>query len=1517
MTQSKMSLLRKGIFLIVALTFIILPNCSLAYNKSWDQGHKVCVVEPGTSNWGKFDDNGVFHGGYGSKECCELLCKVCPVYANTGQLQKSFTDLKIPGVGPVLSITRTYNSQDWATSLLGNGWTFNFGRRLIITRNNDGTKRIGVLLETGEKNYYIEELDGNLTRLTGYGARYELFKNSDNTYTLHKFNGMVYELREDGKIAKVVDKNQNEVVFSYNSVGCLSRITNASANYVDFQLGPNGKISSISDNFGRTIIYSYDERGNLTSVSDPLGNTSQYVYNSKNLLTHIIDARGNVVETAAYDNNNPPRVSTFTEKGETFSIAYYNGYTEKTDSQGNKWTFYFNDVGVIERVINPLGHVQQKQLNKVTTTSMDWEEDANGNRTTFTYDLYGNITTKTDPLGNTWSYTYISGSDLVETETDPTNIVTRYKHDANGNVTSKTMDADGSLSSSTTYTYDSNGNKTSVTDPLGNQTAIEYDANGKITRATGPLGEITIFTYDERGNQLTETDPLGNTVSYSYDLMDRIVSVADALGNSVGFAYDANGNKISRTDEKGQVTKYVYDSYNRIITQTDPLGNATSFTYDYRDNKTSETDPNGKTTSYNYDILNRLIQRTDAAGNVTSYTYDAAGNMLSTTNALGQQTTYQYDAMNRLVSKVKPGNERTIYTLDRLGRVTDTVLPNNTTVHQKYDSLGRVISVSDGLITVTNEYDLNGRPVKQTRGQADATTMVYDNSGRLIRRTDANGNSVQYSHDAVGRPLQMVDPDGRTSKREYDAAGRIIAVVDPNGNRTTLVRDSAGLLVEVVYPDSSKLEFAYDAANRRVMRTYRDGSTAKWSYDSAGNIVTKTDRRGRQLKYTYNALNKKVTEGWTASGRKSNFGYDAIGRLISISNAFSSSSFAYNNAGHLAQVTQDGITIGYTHDLENSISEIVYPGGLKVREQRNAEGFIENVELVDDSIQINYTRNDVGRIIGVSYSSGLELLYGRDYTGIVKSIRHAVGDTDVYAYNISHDAVGIKKYRKNLINAFNSESYVHDYNFYLTERRIGELAGNTVPSPIETEAFEYDSNGNITRYQSGGTDEIRTYSVGNELVSVASTNVDHDDVGNMTDDGLNTYQFDEYQQLISVTRNSDGQVLMECEYDALHRRTKKITRVPAYSETIYIYDALSFRVLAELDSAKNVQKRYVWGNDLSGSKKGAGGIGGLLVMQDAENNASYGYGYDELGNVVALYDLNNSNDIAAQYTYSAFGLTTSSQGTMADANPFRFSTKIADAETDLVYFGYRYYSPRFGRWITPDPIAEMGGDNIYAFALNSPNNVVDLLGLDPINLNCWSVSVGLGGGSITLAFGPVWSDVGWGAQFSGEACTKCCDDGSTVTDASIKLSVSGTFRVAGTSWGGKYDYWWGEAEAWLGVKGEIFGTLSGEGAFGSNYCEGMPLQGKACAKGEAGGKLSVGGAIYVSDKLLGDFKAGAFGELTGSFSVEKCWECHGWPMQCSPEQAKICANAKASVYAVLPWFDFAWDFWSVSDCYPL
>ena len=58
----------------------------------------------------------------------------------------------------------------------------------------------------------------------------------------------------------------------------------------------------------------------------------------------------------------------------------------------------------------------------------------------------------------------------------------------------------------------------------------------------------------------------------------------------------------------------------------------------------------------------------------------------------------------------------------------------------------------------------------------------------------------------------------------------------------------------------------------------------------------------------------------------------------------------------------------------------------------------------------------------------------------------------------------------------------------------------------------------------------------------------------------------------------------------------------------------------------------------------------------------------------------------------------------------------AHNETDLLYYGYRYYVPSTGRWLSKDPIGETGGKNLYSFSGNCGVNCIDKLGLSTVDI---------------------------------------------------------------------------------------------------------------------------------------------------------------------------------------------------------
>lgn len=1285
--------------IVIALFSFTIPLLSHAYNKSWDQGHLVCVVEPGTSNWGKFDASGVFHGGYTSKECCQKYCKVCPVYANTGQLQESFTDLMLPGVGPALSIKRTYNSQDGATSFLGNGWTFNFGKRLIIARRNDNEKIVGLVLETGEKNYYKENADGTLERLTGYGAAFDLTKNPNGTYTIRELNGSRTEIKADGKIDRIIDRNGNGLSFQYTPVGCVSRITNASGNFVDFVLGPNGKIVSATDNLGRTIAYGYDENGNLMTVTDPLGNSVRYVYNSANLLTQRIDARGSIVETIGYDTNQPPRVANFVEKGEAFTVSYFTNHTEKTDSQGNKWTYYYNDVGVIERIVDPLGNETKQNLNKITATSVDWEEDTNGNRTTYTYDILGNMTSRTDALGNTWSYTYVAGTDWVQTETNPAGTVTKHQYDAKGNRIKTTYDFGGALANSTTSTFDAAGNKTSVTDPLGHTTTYAYDADGNLNRMSDPLGNVTTYAYDSRGNRLTETDAKGNKTTYTYDLLNRLLTVTDALNNKTTYTYNANGNKITETNASSETTTYAYDTYNRIINMTGPLGNTTSSIYDWRDNLISRTDASGNTTKFAYDILNRLIKETDPLGGQTVYTYDPTGNLLSVMDANGKVTRFSYDANNQRLSDTNPANETTNYVYDEKGNLITTTYPNGNTVTNIYDALNRLVSSSDSLgLLKSFSYDAVGRLLAETDALGNTVSYSLDAIGRVIQKTDALGNSNLSSYDSVGNLITTTDREGNIKRQSYDALGRKISETDALGNTTIFAYDGVGNLLSITDANGNQTSYSYDARNKLIQETYADGTIRTFGYDSVGNRIARTDQNGQTTTYVYDKLNRPIKVDYPGTNDKV-ITYDAVSNLLSVNNQDSTVSLSYDDAYRITQSVQNGQAVAYSYDIAKGERTVTYPAGKVIKEIRNLRNFLIRIENAISQPVVQYTYDGANRLLSKNYLNGILANYNHNPNGWVTELGYQNEATQIIGYQYGFDREGNRQYAKSLHDGNSSEQYSYDGKYRLNEFKRGVLdSSNQIPTPMIQTSYSLDALANWQRKTTDGIIQNRTHNEINELVNVNGVAYSYDSNGNLIDDGAKIYQYDYENRLVAVIRKSDGLTLGTYKYDALGRRVEEQMPTTAIH---YFYDGMKV-IEEQIDDA--TVATYVFGN----------GIDQVESME--RDGITYFYHSNSLGSTIALTDANGN--IVEEYSYDAYGNV---NAVSTVGNPYLFAGRSFSQEIEAYYYRARTYNPFMGRFLQRDPFAFVGGMNLYEYVASNPINYIDPYGLAWYNPWDWIV----------------------------------------------------------------------------------------------------------------------------------------------------------------------------------------------------
>jgi RHS repeat-associated protein len=108
---------------------------------------------------------------------------------------------------------------------------------------------------------------------------------------------------------------------------------------------------------------------------------------------------------------------------------------------------------------------------------------------------------------------------------------------------------------------------------------------------------------------------------------------------------------------------------------------------------------------------------------------------------------------------------------------------------------------------------------------------------------------------------------------------------------------------------------------------------------------------------------------------------------------------------------------------------------------------------------------------------------------------------------------------------------------------------------------------------------------------------------------------------------------------------------------------------------------------------------------------------------------------------------------------FTYHGEFFDDETGYINYGYRFYSPTIGRWLSRDPIAEEGGVNLYAFVGNRTTNEVDQLGQTPV-VPVGAVVIG----SALLGLGEVAHGI--------YACCNLTDGQEIVVRSPITMTVS-------------------------------------------------------------------------------------------------------------------------------------------------
>lgn len=1161
----------------------------------------------------------------------------------TGNLFYQRTDLVLPAKGLPLDVTFSYNSSDRDKNYgYGYGWTFTYNQYYEIGTNGSTT----FYKPDGRKDVYPLLAIGFYSKPKGIFD--ELSSYAPGKFVLRTKEGIQYFFDDPShrKLTRIRDRNGNEIVLTYTGSN-LNTVTDASGHVLRFQwsAGRMTKMTAEAGGASRSYTYAYNS-GYLTSVTDPAQNTTSYEYGIYKTMSLLTDGNGN--KTVIEYNDHIAVKSLIACQGQKSFI--YNGeqgqvyVIEGGDGKSVRTTYYFDGSGRLA----------------------SREGNCCGYKTTYGYDANNNITTITDARGSTSTYGYDGKGNLLS-ETDP-------------------------LGRTVFYTYEPtfNGVKT-VKDKKGRVTALDYDASGNLTKITDPFLKTLQYAYNSDGTLKSTTDKKGRQTAYTYDVAGYVSTVTDRGPGVTSVVHDAWGNTLAVTDAEHRTTQYQYDSINHPVKQINAYGlTYREYTYDRNGNRIKVNDANGYLTTFSYDGNNKLTGYKDAAGNIAYIEYDVLGNMVAKTDVLGHKTQYGYNDLNQLTEVTNPEGERTQYSYDAAGNRTRVVYPNGNAVAAEYDKLNRLVKASDNIGAIAEySYDENGNKVQEQDAVGNTVNYKYDALNRLTTKYDALGNYWSYGYDDNDNLVTELDRRGKQTTYAYDSLDRMVSMVDAAGGLTRYAYDKTGNRTSVTDPNGNTTAYRFDLLKRDSIERFADGSTKAYTYDPEGNLRTRRDNSGIVTTYNYDELNRSVVRIYP-SGIDS-FGYYSNGLMRMAKSSAATVLFTYDRADRIKSETLNGKATAYAYNIAAGVKTITYPGGRII--QRNFNGRNHLKAIFENGKELaGFDYNAAGQMTAKRFGNGTSAAFTYNGNGQLSDLTYnPAGFTSIgYTYNKEGSPTAAQFNHR----PQSSEAYTTD--------ALNQL--KTFTKGTQQSVFNYDGTGNRTSAQINGV--TATYAVNSmnaytSIVYGGSVSPAYDGNGNTTNDGHNTYSYDEENRITKV--NSGATAVYS--YDALGRRIQKNVGGAIVN---YYFDGQ--QVIEERNTGDNTTATYVWGTWIDD-----------IVSTDRANSTYY-YHTNNIGSVVAI--TNVSGAVVERYEYDAFGkrsIFNSSYNPIAASiigNTYSFTGRQFDSETGLYYYRTRYYDVEHGRFLQRDPFGYIEGLGLYAYVRNMPSSKLDPWGTESIGFCC-------------------------------------------------------------------------------------------------------------------------------------------------------------------------------------------------------
>jgi RHS repeat-associated protein len=647
----------------------------------------------------------------------------------------------------------------------------------------------------------------------------------------------------------------------------------------------------------------------------------------------------------------------------------------------------------------------------------------------------------------------------------------------------------------------------------------------------------------------------------------------------------------------------------------------------------------------------------------------------------------------------------------------------------------------------------SGSPVTASYS-GSSLTLTYKTAG-------ASGNGVTLTSSAQSTqtaysfsPISFCAPPGcnGTMANGLDA-------LDLNNNPfvTQYQYDGLGNLLRVDQKGTSPNDstqwrtrtFTYDTLSRLLTANNPESGTITYSYDLDGNLLQKTSPAPNQtgtatqtVSYCYDEQHRVTAKGYGVQtcplatpviSYVYDSGTNAIGHLTSLTDQAGTASYTYDILGRLSAETRTltgannasiSKNLSYEYNLDGSLYKLHYPSGSVVTYEPGAAGL--TLSAKDTGNNINYATSATygpdsaltGFISG--YNTGFAgITNAFNYNKRLQPIKMSADAPSQTVFSIGYDfhvgngttgadngnVFGITNYKDNT----RSQTFTYDSLNRLssaqnagTDCTVNVIGGN---KKFWGNTYTYDAWGNLVNKTKIGTacageNLSLTADAHNWIHATGGSDYQYDSAGNMTFNATpptQTYTYDQENRLT-------GAAGYAYTYDGDGNRVRKSNS--SSTGTLYWYMAPG--IVGESDLSGNLTDEYIF-------------FDGERVARKSTNGVFY-YFSDHLKTASVITD--SAGIIKAESDYYPWGGEL--QFVANDSNHYKFTGKERDSETQLDYFGARYYSNGLGRWVSADwsaapvpvPYASFGDPqslNQYSYVRNIPTVNVDTDGHETLN----------------------------------------------------------------------------------------------------------------------------------------------------------------------------------------------------------